>query len=98
MPEVEFDLLERSLDEERGECVGDWPQPGEREATRDADKQLLADADINHPAGMARRRTVELISADIGQHDREARVVVKQFGGGGNETFPHRLHGGFSLT
>lgn len=80
MPEVELDLLERSLDEEGGECVGDWPQPGEREPGGGADKQLLADANIDHPAGMARRRTAELIGADIGQHDREARVVVKQFG------------------
>ena len=32
--EVELDLLERSLDEERGEGVDDWPQPGEGEARR----------------------------------------------------------------
>ena len=54
--EVELDLLVGPLDEERRVGVHDRAQAGQREPARDADHQLLADADVDHAIGVARRR------------------------------------------
>ena len=47
--EVELDLLERALDEERRVGVHDRPHPLEREAGGDPDQQLLADPHVDRP-------------------------------------------------
>lgn len=91
--EIELDLLERPLDEERGERVRDRPQPGQRQAPGDADEQLLADADVDHAAGVAGRGRRKLRRGDVGQHHRDPRIAVQQVGGGRDEALTHGFHG-----
>ena len=69
--EVELDLLERALDEERRVAVDDRPQALLRQPGGDADHQLLADADVDHAlwVPLDRPRSLEAVDADVGQDD-----------------------------
>ncbi len=72
--EVELDLLERALDQERRVAVDDRAQALLCQAGGDADHQLLADADVDDALGMplARAGRREGVDADVGQHDAPA--------------------------
>ena len=50
--ERNLELLVRSLDQERRVRVSDGPHSLDREPTRDAEHELLADADVDHAIGM----------------------------------------------
>ena len=52
VPEVQLDLLECPLDQERRVGVHDRPQPGQRQPAADADHELLPDAHVEHPLRM----------------------------------------------
>ena len=64
--EAELDLLERALDQEGAEGVHDRSQPGERQAGADVDQQLLADADVDDPIGVAALDLAEELAGDLG--------------------------------
>ncbi|GAA2773790.1 hypothetical protein GCM10019017_17540 [Streptomyces showdoensis] len=93
VPEVQLQLLEGPLDQEAGEGVHDRPHPGEGEPAARADEQLLADADVEHAVGVPFECLLEAVLADLGEHDREPRVLVEQPAGGGDETITHGVHG-----
>ena len=78
--EVELDLLERALDEERRVAVDDRAHALLRQAGGDADHQLLADADVDHALGVPvpGAGLLEGVDADVGQHERQPRVVVER--------------------
>ena len=64
--EVELDLLVRALDEERRIRVRDRAVALQRETGRDADHQLLADADVEDPLVPG-----EVTGADVREHHRD---------------------------
>src|SRR6266849_10622494 len=71
--EVELDLLVRPLDEKRRVRVDDGSKAFERKPGGDADHQLLADADVEDT-----RMPRQLRDADLGEHERDARVLVER--------------------
>lgn len=93
VPEVQFHLLEGSLDEETREGVHDRTHPGQGEARARPDEELLADADVDHPVGMPELGVREAVPADLGEHDRDPRVLVEQPGDDRGETVTHGVHG-----
>src|SRR4051794_1427851 len=93
VPEVELDLLPRPLDDKGRVRVHDRPLALEREARREADHQLLADADVDD-ARMPR----QLARADVGEHDPDAIVRVERLGRHVVEPLPHRRHRVTSAT
>ena len=78
--EIELDLLERALDEERRVAVDDGSHALLRQAGGHADHQLLADADVDHAVRVpqAGAGLLEGVVADVGEHDREPRVAVER--------------------
>ena len=92
--EIELDLLERALDQERRVAVDDRAEAFLCEAGGDADHELLADPDVDHALGMplprAGRR--EGVVADVGQHDGQPRVGVECLRRDPGEALPHALH------
>ena len=78
MAEVELDLLERALHEERGIAVGDRSQPGERQAGSDSDHRLLVDADVDDAVGVAHCGGGETVAADVGEDDGDALVGLEE--------------------
>src|SRR5690348_8400037 len=70
VPEIDLQLLERTLDEKRRVRVHDRPVALERETGRDADHQLLADADVEDS-----RMPWQLRDADVGEDDRDPLVA-----------------------
>lgn len=78
MPEVQLDLLEGPLDEEAGEGVHHGPQPGQRQARARSDQQLLPDADVDHAVRMPVLRALESGHTDLGEDDRDARILVEK--------------------
>ena len=90
MDEVELDLLERRARPGTARrSARSGAGPVERQPAGDADHQLLADADVDHPVRVPARGRREPAGGDVGQHDRDARVVVEQLGGGVDEALPH---------
>src|SRR5262249_27666805 len=76
--EVELDLLERTLDQERRIGVHDRSVAGQREAGGDADHQLFADADVEGTLGVALHGAEEIGPTDLGQDQGQARGAVHQ--------------------
>jgi hypothetical protein len=93
MAQIELDLLVGALDEEGRVGVDDGSQPLQGEAGGDADHQLLANADVEEPFV-----AWELGGADLGQHDRGARIVQQRVGGQLVEALAHRRHRRTSAT
>ena len=64
-----------ALDQERRVAVDDRAHALLRHPGRDADHQLLADADVDHALGVpvARAGRLEAVDADVGEHDGEPR-------------------------
>ena len=93
--EVELDLLERPLDQERRVAVDDRAHALLRHPGRDADHQLLADADVDHALGVpvAHAGRLEAVDADVGQHERQPRIVVERIGRDAREALSHAVHG-----
>ena len=89
MPEIDLELLERALDEERGVAVGDRAQAGRGETGGDPDQKLLADADVDHAVGVPARCAGETRDGDVGEHEGDPLVVVEQLLGDGHESFAH---------
>lgn len=92
--QVELDLLERSLDQERCVRVGDGPHAGPGQARGDADHELLANADVNDPIGMTVLGPHKAGPADVGQHHRQPRILVEEVAGNPGEAVAHGLGGG----
>jgi hypothetical protein len=87
--QVQLDLLERALNQERGVGVRERPQPGERQAAGHADQQLLADAHVEHPVRVLAQLRKELVGGDVGEHQGHRRVRVQQLGHGAHERTAH---------
>jgi hypothetical protein len=87
--EVELDLLERPLDEERGVGVHDRAHAGERQSPGDADHRLLADADVEDAVRVAGAGRRERGCGDVGGNDRELRVVVQRGAHGVHKGLSH---------
>ena len=85
MGEAELDLLEGTLDQERADGVDDGSQTGERHPGADVDQQLLADADVDDPVGVATDGLAEELPGDLGPDQRQVRALVEQVGDGGGE-------------
>ena len=83
--EVELDLLERPLDDERRIRVDDRTVTLECEPRRNADHQLLADADVVQP-----RMPRHLCDADLREHHGHARVRLQSVGCESVEPLAHR--------
>jgi hypothetical protein len=81
VPEPELDLLEGALDQERAERVHDRSDPGQRHPRADVDEQLLADADVDDPVGMAPLDVPEELAGDLGVDQGDRWVGVDQLGG-----------------
>jgi hypothetical protein len=90
--EVQLDLLERPLDEEAGEGVHDGSQTGQRQARARPDQELFADPDVDHPIGMPAPGFRETVLADLGEDDRDPRVLVEQPRHDRGETITHGVH------
>src|SRR4051794_33402716 len=89
MRETELDLLERPLHEKGPERLDDRPQTRQRHSGSDVDHQLLADAHVHHPFGMAALCLGEEASGDLRVHQRRGSVLVEEGGDG-----PRELHAG----
>jgi hypothetical protein len=100
--EVELDLLERPLDQER--CVGmrDGTHAGQCQAGGDADHELLADTDVDDPIRVTALGSDQARSADVGHHHRQPRILVEQLARDVCEAVAHRVgrrrHAPFSTT
>src|SRR5439155_21081449 len=90
VPDVELQHLERPLDDERRVGVHDRPQPRKSQAARNAEHELLADANVDHAVGMAPFRGEERGAADLRDPDRDARVRIDGVGGRRVEALAHR--------
>ena len=88
--EAELDLLEGALDEEGADGVDDRAQTGERHPGADVDQQLLADADVDDPLGVATDGVAEVLPGDLGPDQRQVGPLVEQVGDGGGELQPRR--------
>lgn len=93
VPEVQLDLFEGPLDEEAGEGVHDRAHAGQGEARARPDEELLADADVDHPLRMPELGVREAVPADLGEHDRDPRILVEQPGDDRGEPVTHGVHG-----
>ena len=92
VPEVELDLLERALHEERRHRVRDRVEPLHREAGRDPDERLFHDPDVDHPVGCDLDRSAEPVDADLGKHHGDVRIALDQVGGRPRELGAHVGH------
>ncbi len=70
----------------------DRAHSGEREPGPDVDEQLLADADVDHPVGVAPLGLAEVLPADLGVHQRHGEVLVEQGGRRAREGLPGVTH------
>src|SRR5690606_32193802 len=89
MAEIELDLLERALDEERPVRVHERAQPGQRHAGGGADHGLLADAHVYDPVRMPASEAGEPVHGDVGKHNRRAWLEVHELGDGLYELLAH---------
>src|SRR4051794_9915318 len=98
--EVELDLLETALDQERGVRVGDRAHAFERHAGRGRNHQSLADPDVDRTPGMALKdvKLVEVALADVRDDDGHSLVVVEQVRGHSVEALAHRFGHYFGST
>src|SRR4051812_30055364 len=70
--------------------MDDRPKPGEREAGRDADHELLADADIDDPIGVPLLCARHPTDADVRENDGDALVGADQLVSRRVEAVAHR--------
>ncbi len=92
MTEVQLDLLERPLDQEAREGMHDRPHSGQRQAAGHADRQLLADPQVDHPVRVPLPGRPELLGGDVGKHHRKPRVLIEKLRRDGRKTLTHGIH------
>ena len=90
--EVQLDLLEGTLHEERRHRVRDRVEPLHREAGRDPDEGLFHDPHVDHAVRRYRDRPFESVQADLGEHDCDLRIAFEQVGRRPRELGAHVGH------
>ena len=78
--DIGADLFEAARRHERGDRVGDRPQPRHRHAGRDAHHVLLGDAAIEEAARMLVLELVEQPVADVARQHDDAFVLIAELG------------------
>ncbi len=83
--EVELDLFEGPFDQEGAEGVREGPQAGQGESGSGTDQELLADSDVDHPVRVRFGGVTEVLTGDLGVHQRRVGALVEQRDRGGGE-------------
>ena len=76
--QVVLDLLQRPLGHEGCDRVGDREKPFKCEAGGHPDHRLLHDPDVDRAGRITLERSPEVLEADLGQRDRDPRVLLEQ--------------------